>query len=80
MDAILYKIISLLCVGGAPNGAQQKNVQYANSLYYLQTQVYRMLTNMKDSLTETSTAIVQDSLTTLGSLTSGIIHPLIGNY
>ncbi|KAL1491355.1 hypothetical protein ABEB36_011963 [Hypothenemus hampei] len=64
-------------IGGAPNASQQKNVQYANALYYLQNQVQRMVNNMKDSLTEDGLSIINQTLESLNVLTASIIEPLI---
>ncbi|VEN37219.1 unnamed protein product [Callosobruchus maculatus] len=58
---------------------QQKNVSLANSLQYLQLQVQRMLSNMKESLTEPSVKIINDSLKALNDLTAAIIQPLIAS-
>ncbi|XP_066261823.1 conserved oligomeric Golgi complex subunit 5 [Euwallacea similis] len=63
-------------LAGAPNAGQQKNVQYANVLHYLQTQIRRMLNNMKESLSESVINVIEESLNSLNSLTGAIIHPL----
>ncbi|XP_057656246.1 conserved oligomeric Golgi complex subunit 5 [Diorhabda carinulata] len=63
-------------IGGTPNMGQQKNVNIANSLYYFQLQIQRMLSNMKGSLTESSTKIINDSLQTFNALVSAIIDVL----
>nr|CAH7733118.1 unnamed protein product [Callosobruchus chinensis] len=66
-------------IGGAPNMGQQKNVNLANSLHYLQLQVQRMLSNMKESLTDPCVKIINDSLKALNDLTAAIIQPLIAS-
>lgn len=60
------------------NSGQQKNLQLANSLHYLQSQIQRMLANMRESLTDSSAAIINESLKHLETLTESIIQPLIG--
>lgn len=65
-------------LGGAPNAVQQKNVQYANALFYLQTQVQRMLSNMKESLTQEGIRTITETVQQLNDLTALIIQPLIG--
>ncbi|CAG9858527.1 unnamed protein product [Phyllotreta striolata] len=64
-------------IGGTPNPGQQRNVGLANSLYYMQAQVQRMMSNMKESLTEQSVKIIEDSLGSLDSLAGAILQPLI---
>ncbi|XP_017779416.1 PREDICTED: conserved oligomeric Golgi complex subunit 5 [Nicrophorus vespilloides] len=66
-------------IGGAPNGGQQLNVQLGNAMYYLQIQIQRMLINMKESLTQTSIGIINDSLLVLDNLTVAILQPLIAS-
>lgn len=64
-------------IGGAPNAGQQKNVNYANALYYLSTQMQRMLSNMRDSLPESAVSKISESLQSLNLLTGAIMLPLI---
>ncbi|CAG9771942.1 unnamed protein product [Ceutorhynchus assimilis] len=64
-------------IGGAPNAGQNKNVQFANSLFYLHTQVQRMLNNMRDTLTEDATKCITETLLNLNVLTAAIMQPLI---
>ncbi|ERL92500.1 conserved oligomeric Golgi complex subunit 5 [Dendroctonus ponderosae] len=64
-------------IGGAPNAVQQKNIQYANALFYLQTQMHRMLTNMKESLTQSGIRTITETVQQLNDLTALIIQPLI---
>ncbi|XP_050507229.1 conserved oligomeric Golgi complex subunit 5 [Diabrotica virgifera virgifera] len=63
-------------IGGTPNMGQQKNVNLANSLYYFQLQTQRMLSNMKDSLTDPCKNIITDSLQSLHNLVAAILQPL----
>lgn len=71
--------ILLFLLGGAPNSGQQLNMQLVNSMYYFKTQIQRILTNMKDSLSESSINIINESTSSLDNLTAAIIQPLIGN-
>ncbi|XP_030751330.1 conserved oligomeric Golgi complex subunit 5 [Sitophilus oryzae] len=64
-------------IGGTANTGQQKNVQYANILYYLKTQIHRTLINMKESLPESSATIINENLESINGLTGSIIEPLI---
>ncbi|KAG5889011.1 hypothetical protein JTB14_033940 [Gonioctena quinquepunctata] len=64
-------------IGGTPNAGQQKNVNLANALYYLRTQIQRMLTNMKESLTDSCHKIISESLQSLDNLVAAIIQPLM---
>lgn len=63
---------------GSANTGQQRNVQYANALYYLQTQVHRILGNMKSSIPESGISIIVESLQALDNLAAAIIQPLLG--
>ncbi|KAJ8920765.1 hypothetical protein NQ315_004905 [Exocentrus adspersus] len=64
-------------IGGSQNAGQQKNVNLANALYYLQIQVQRMLFNMKESLPESCVKIISETLQSIDNLTSAILQPLI---
>nr|XP_023014138.1 conserved oligomeric Golgi complex subunit 5 [Leptinotarsa decemlineata] len=64
-------------IGGTPNAGQQKNVNLANALYYLKTQIQRMLSNMKESLAESCQTIINESLQNLDNLVTAIIQPLV---
>jgi hypothetical protein len=64
-------------IGGNANSGQQRNVQYANSLYYFQVQIQRMLSNMKDSLPQSGANIINDSLQVLVNLVGAIIQPIV---
>lgn len=63
---------------GNLNSGQQRNLQLANSLFYLQSQIQRMLSNMRDSLSESSIVIINESLKNLETLMGAIIQPLVG--
>lgn len=65
-------------IGGNANSGQQKNVQYANALYYFQVQIQRMLSNMKDSLPQSGATIINESLQVLVNLIAAIIQPIVG--
>ncbi|XP_076269956.1 conserved oligomeric Golgi complex subunit 5 four way stop [Rhynchophorus ferrugineus] len=64
-------------IGGIPNMGQQKNVKLANALFYLKTQIQRMLMNMKESLPEVSMNIINENLLCLDKLSGAIMDPLI---
>ncbi|XP_018320552.1 conserved oligomeric Golgi complex subunit 5 [Agrilus planipennis] len=64
-------------LAGTPNSAQQLNINLANTLFYLQNQVQRMLANMKDTLPKSCVQIIDDSLKSIHGLTSSILQPLI---
>lgn len=66
-------------IGGAPNSGQQLNVQLANSMHYFKMQMQRMCTNMKSSLSTTSTSIIEESLQALDNLTIAIFVPIVGS-
>ncbi|XP_018576829.1 conserved oligomeric Golgi complex subunit 5 [Anoplophora glabripennis] len=66
-------------IGGSPNIGQNKNMNLANALYYLQTQIQRMLFNMRDSLPDSCVKIISESLQSLDYLTSSILQPLVGS-
>lgn len=67
-------------LGGNANSSQQRNVQYANALCYLQVQIYRLLSNMKESLPERGVSIINESLQVLVTLVGAIIQPIVGKY
>ncbi|CAH0557010.1 unnamed protein product [Brassicogethes aeneus] len=64
-------------IGGTANAGQHKNVQYANALYYLQTQILRILGNMKTSIPDSGIKIITESLQSLENLVGNIIQPLV---
>ncbi|XP_022914460.1 conserved oligomeric Golgi complex subunit 5 [Onthophagus taurus] len=64
-------------VGGAVNSGQQHNIQLANSMYYFQVQIQRILSNMKDSLPIESVVSINETLSSLDNLTGSILDPLI---
>lgn len=66
--------------GGTTNASQQRNVNLANGLYYLQTQIQRMLSNMKDSLPQSCLKIIKQSLNDLENLVGAIMQPLISKF
>ncbi|KAJ3656220.1 hypothetical protein Zmor_015314 [Zophobas morio] len=64
-------------IAGNANSGQQKNVQYANALYYFQVQIQRMLLNMKDSLPQSGGSIINESLQVLVNLVAAILQPIV---
>lgn len=59
------------------NTGQQLNTKLANAMYYLQTQINRMLVNMKETLSQNSIQHISESLQVLDTLTSALIQPLV---
>ncbi|KAJ8951184.1 hypothetical protein NQ314_007724 [Rhamnusium bicolor] len=74
-----YDQFAFEVVRGTPNAGQQKNVNLANVLYYLHTQIQRMLFNMKESLPEACVKIISDSLQSLDNLVAAILQPLVAS-
>lgn len=66
--------------GGTANAGQQRNVNFANALHYIDTQIQRMLSNMKESLPQSCFKIITESLTNLENLVAGIMLPLISKF
>ncbi|EFA03811.1 Conserved oligomeric Golgi complex subunit 5-like Protein [Tribolium castaneum] len=64
-------------IGGNANSGQQRNIQFANALYYFQVQIQRMLSNMKDSLPQSGITIINESLQVLVNLVGAIIQPIV---
>lgn len=75
-DEQFFKYIFIF-IGGTATSGQQRNVNLANALYYLETQIQRMLSNMKESLPHSCFKIILASLKTLINLTEALIQPLI---
>lgn len=67
----------VLFIGGTANVGQQRNVNLANAAYYLETQIQRMLSNMKGSLPQVCFKIIKESLTHLENLVEAVMQPLI---
>lgn len=63
----------------ASTPGQVTNVSIANLLHYLQGQVNRVLTNMKNSLPAESVTIVLEALANTENLTKSIINPLLAS-
>ncbi|XP_060527805.1 conserved oligomeric Golgi complex subunit 5 [Cylas formicarius] len=64
-------------LAGSPNVVQQKNVQYCNLLHYMQLKTYRMLSNMKGSLSETCVQMIEGSLQAMTLLSGVILQPIV---
>ncbi|KAK9869808.1 hypothetical protein WA026_003539 [Henosepilachna vigintioctopunctata] len=64
-------------IGGTANVGQQKNVHLANRLHYFQTQIHRILFNMKESLLNAKIEFMTDALNSLDILSGAIIQPLV---
>ncbi|XP_065163267.1 conserved oligomeric Golgi complex subunit 5 [Atheta coriaria] len=64
-------------IAGTMNTGQQLNTKLANAMYYLQTQINRMLVNMKETLSQNSIQHISESLQVLDTLTSALIQPLV---
>lgn len=69
-----------MLAGGTANTSQQRNVNLANALYYLQIQIQRMLVNMKDSLPQLCFKLINESLGDLENLVAAIMQPLISKF
>lgn len=70
----------MLFAGGTANAGQQRNVSLANALYYLEMQIQRMLSNMKDSLPQSCFKIISESLKSLENLVEAVLQPLISKF
>ncbi|CAG9825143.1 unnamed protein product [Phaedon cochleariae] len=66
-------------IAGTANTGQQKNLNLSNDLFYLKTQIQRMLSNMKESLPESCVKIIEESIQSLDNLVGAILQPLIAS-
>ncbi|KAL3282359.1 hypothetical protein HHI36_005545 [Cryptolaemus montrouzieri] len=64
-------------IGGSANAGQQNNVMLANRLYYLQTQIQRILSNMRESLSNSRVEIINETLKSIDVLSGAILQPLV---
>lgn len=75
-----------LLVGGeasqvidSPTSVQQTNVSLANLLYYLSSQINRVITNLSSGLPAEGTAVITAALKEIDALTKNILSPLLAS-